>query len=300
MRKTSLLLFMSAVTAMAQNAWQQKPGFINFFNAGNAAQIEVRIAFMAEPTLAGLEALVSANGIAMNDPTVVSRYVIDRVHHQYFGYDIAAEATSVAGQYRVTISPLTWTPPKDQSPLTAVLLAKYPEPQIVNENDTIELDLLVSPDGKQKVADYIQIAKKPESLAATTKQQPKEYSLDDGPVNFAFDSDTSVWINGGKYSGSAWSETRPGATVWFYYPGQGRYILSLVPHEGFSQNGEIRDNVISFQGDGEQFEIRTMKMIVGAQGAWNLYVLHDRTFQPKEVAQVRFATDRLENLLPKR
>jgi Sigma-70 region 2 len=42
-------------------------------------------------------------------------------------------------------------------------------------------------------------------------------------------------------------ETRRGATVWFCYPGQGRYILSLVPHEGF---------------------------ILGSKGAWNLYVLH--------------------------
>jgi len=298
MRKTSFFLFMSALTAMAQNAWQQKPGFISFLTAGNAAQIEVRIAFVSKPPRADLEALVSANGIQISDLKVVNRFLIDEVHHQYFGYDITAEATSVAGQYRVTFASLTWTP-KDQGPLTPVLLPKYPEPQIMNETDIIELDLLVSPDGKQKVSDYIQVAKKPEPLAATTKQQPKDYTLDDGPVNFAFDIDTSVWINGGKYSGSAWSETRPGATVWFYYPGQGRYILSLVPHEGFSQNGEIRDNVISFQGDGEQFEIRTMKMIVGAQGAWNLYVLHDPTYQPKEVAQVRFATDRLENLLPK-
>jgi hypothetical protein len=88
--------------------------------------------------------------------------------------------------------------------------------------------------------------------------------------------------------------------VWFYYPGQGRYVLSLVPHDGFSKAGDIRDNVISFQGEGQQFEIRTMKLIVGSSaGAWNLYVLHDPTFQPKEAGSVQFATDRLENLLPK-
>jgi hypothetical protein len=69
------------------------------------------------------------------------------------------------------------------------------------------------------------------------------------------------------------SETRRGATVWFCYPGQGRYILSPVPHEGF---------------------------ILGSKGAWNLYVLHAPSYAPKENRQVRFATDRLENLLPKR
>jgi hypothetical protein len=230
---------------------------------------------------------------------VVNRYVIDEVHRQYFGYDISAESTSVAGQYRVNISPLTWAP-KDQGPLTPVLLQKYPEPQIMNESDTIELVLLVSPDGRQKIVDYIQVAKKPEPLAARSTQTPKDYTLDDGPLSFAFDNDTSVWVSGEKYSGSAWSETRPGATVWFYYPGQGRYILSLVPHDGFHSSGEVRDNVISFQGDGQQFELRTMKLIVGSEGAWNLYVLRDPSYQPKEPAQVRFGTDRLENLLRKR
>lgn len=299
MRKTSLLIFMSALTAMGQNAWQQKPGFISFLTAGNASQIEVRIAFMAEPPRGDLENLVSANGVWISDPNVVNRFVIDEVHHQYFGYDVSAEATSVARRYRVTFAPLTWTP-KDWGTLSPVRLQKYPEPQIVNENDTIELDLLVSADGKQKVVDHIQVARKPEPLAATSKQQPKDYTVDDGPVNFDFESNATVWINGEKYSRSVWSETRPGATLWFQYPGQGRYILSLVPHEGFSKTGEIRDNVISFQGDGEQFEIRTMKMIVGAQGAWNLYALHDPTFQPKEPDSVQFGTDRLENLLTKR
>jgi hypothetical protein len=232
---------------------------------------------------------------------VVNRYVIDEVHHRYFGYDISAEATSVAGQYRVTVSPLTWTAPKDRGPLVPVLLPKYPEPQIMTETDTIELDLLATPDGKQKVADYIQVRKKPEPPVARSTQQPKDYTLDDGPVDFAFEHDTGVWVDGEKYSGSVWSETRPGATVWFCYPGRGRYILSLVPHEGFSKTGEIRDNVISFQGAGQHFEVRTMKLIVGgSQGAWNLYVLHDPSYEPKEADQVRFATDRLENLLPKR
>jgi hypothetical protein len=301
MRKTSFFLLMSALTALAQDSWQQKPGFINSFNAGNAAQIEVRIAFMAEPTRAGLEALVSANGIVMNDPTVVSRFVIDGVHHRYFGYDISAEATSVAGQYRVTVAPLTWTPPKDRGPLVPVFLPKYPEPQIMNETDVMELDLLATPDGKQKVADYIQVRKKPEPPeppAATSKEQAKDYTLDDGPVKFDFDYFT-IWVGGEKYSGFSAGNFQPGATVWFYYPGQGRYILSLVPHEGFSKAGEIRDNAISFEGDGRQFEIRTMKSIVDSQGAWNLYALHDPTFRPKEADSVQFGTDRLENLLPK-
>jgi hypothetical protein len=302
MRKTSFFLFMSACSALAQDAWQQKPGFINSFVAGNAAQIQVRIAFMAEPTRDGLDALLGANGITINDPSVVNRYVIDKVHHRYFGYDISAEATSVAGQYRVTVAPLTWMPPKEQGLLVPLLLSKYPKPQIMNETDTIKLDLLTTPDGKQKVADYIQVGKKPdpeEPPAATSKELAKDYTPDDGPIKFDFDYYT-IWIGGEKYSSSTGSYSQPGATVWFYYPGQGRYILSLVPHDGFSKAGEIRDSAISFEAAGRQIEIRTMKSIIGdSPGAWNLYALHDPAFQPKNADSVQFGTDRLENLLPR-
>ena len=295
MRKTSLLFFIGTLTLIAQ----QDPGLIMSGSASGSSGIEVRFAVIAKPPSGSLAARIGTSGIKTADSgNGASRFVIDEVHRQYFGYDISAEATSVAGQYRVTIAPLTWTP-KEQG-LTPVLLPKYPEPQLVNESDTIELDLLVSPDGKQKVSDYIQVGMKPEPLAATNTQQPKGYTLDDGPVNFDFENDATVWVNGEKYPGSYGSETKPGATVWFYYPGQGRYVLSLVPHDGFSKAGDIRDNVISFQGEGQQFEIRTMKLIVGSSaGAWNLYVLHDPTFQPKEAGSVQFATDRLENLLPK-
>ena len=189
-----------------------------------------------------------------------------------------------------------------KGPLVPVLLPKYPEPQVINESDTIELNLLVSPDGKQKVVDYIQVAKKPEPLATSNEQLPRDYTLDDGPVNFAFDNDISVWVDGEKYSGSTWSETRAGATVWFYCPGQGRYILSLVPHEGFSKAGAIRDNVISFQGNGQHYEVRTMKLILSSKGAWNLYVLHDPSYESTvaDAQSVQVGTDRLENLLPRR
>src|ERR1022692_4041913 len=296
MRKTSFFLVISAWSTLAQ----QRPGTFMSHGFSGSNNIELRLAVVAKPPDANLATLMSVSGIASADSgNGASRFVIDEVHRQYFGYDISAEATSVAGQYRVTIAPLTWTP-KEQG-LTPVLLPKYPEPQLVNESDTIELDLLVSPDGKQKVSDYIQVGMKPEPLAATNTQQPKGYTLDDGPVNFDFENDATVWVNGEKYPGSYGSETKPGATVWFYYPGQGRYVLSLVSHDGFSKAGDIRDNVISFQGEGQQFEIRTMKLIVGSfTGAWNLYVLHDPTFQPKEAGSVQFATDRLENLLPKR
>jgi hypothetical protein len=76
--------------------------------------------------------------------------------------------------------------------------------------------------------------------------------------------------------------------------------------------GAIRDNVISFRSEGQQYEVKMKHSIVSPGGAWNLYVLHDRSYQPEKAAQriipggvpagiptVIGGADRLDNLLPK-
>src|SRR5258708_6396823 len=143
MRKTSLLLFMSTLAVMAQNPAPSRPGLLMSFDFTGANQIQMLIGAVAKPPGGNLHELISMGGIAsVNSGEGASRFVVDETHHQFFGYDISAETTSVAGEYRVTIAPLTWTPAKEQGQLTPVLLPKYPEPQIIIENDTIELDLL--------------------------------------------------------------------------------------------------------------------------------------------------------------
>lgn len=76
-------------------------------------------------------------------------------------------------------------------------------------------------------------------------------------------------------------------------------VFSFAIHDGFLKSGTIRDNVLSFQSNGQQYKIRTPDLIFGAKGAWNLYVMHDPQYQSK-VDWVSIGIDRLENLLPNR
>jgi hypothetical protein len=41
-----------------------------------------------------------------------------------------------------------------------LVLPRYPDPVVVENGDTIALDLLVSPDGKRKIVDYLEISYK--------------------------------------------------------------------------------------------------------------------------------------------
>jgi hypothetical protein len=302
------LLLVGAWTLLAQDSSQRNFFAINGLSATLSSGIEFRYTVISYPGNDHAR-LIDVSGVSVGDPEpVVHRFVVDETHHQYFGYDISAEPAAAPGQYRVTIAPLTLNPEKlpehfhhaYSGPLSPILLPKYPDPQIVSDGDTIELDLLVSPDGRQKVSDHIQVMRKPEPGAAVSTAEPRDFTPDDGPVNIDFE-DAKVWVNGQKYSGQTSFDTMRGATVSFSFPGRGRYILSLAPHEGFNKMGAVRDNVFSFETDGQQYEVRTMHLILGSKGSWNLYVLHDPSYVPEvNSGSVRVETNRLENLLGKR
>jgi len=93
----------------------------------------------------------------------------DSSRRAYFGYDISTEPIPNTDRIRVTIAPLSMTVDEleaDQgaqkvSGFRFLVLPRYPAPVIVENGDTIALDLLVSPDGKQKIVDYLEISYKP-------------------------------------------------------------------------------------------------------------------------------------------
>jgi hypothetical protein len=66
-------------------------------------------------------------------------------------------------------------------------------------------------------------------------------------------------------------------------PGQGRFVFSLVPYEGydFRKVGLIENNRIAFSWKGRSYEWISREAIVGSGGAWNLWVLHDADYQDR-------------------
>lgn len=100
----------------------------------------------------------------------IHRVLKDDTREIYFGYDVRAEPVS-GGRIRVWIEPLSLTVDdlnqrtngagKGFGALRYVILPRYPEPQIIQRGDTIELDLLTTPFGKQKVVDYLDISDSP-------------------------------------------------------------------------------------------------------------------------------------------
>ena len=216
MRGISFILMVAACAPAQEN---DRPGTLQSGSASlshNGTGYEFRYACVVEPPPAQMSDVRITGGIS---PThrVIHREMTDEIHHQSFGYDVTIVPGQ--GQYTVTISPLT----SRSTTATPVPLPKYPAPMVVKEGDTIALDLLVSPDGRQKVVDYIQVRGLPVAAAATSTGEPRDYSPDDGTLRINGDP-MKVLVNGQFATVPAGVTIKRGATLWLTAPGQGRYI----------------------------------------------------------------------------
>jgi hypothetical protein len=269
-------------------------------SASLASGVAIRFKSVLSPGNANLGSF-GEGGIS--DGTVrIHRFMIDRAAKTYFGYDLGL-TPDASGSYLATFEPLSkgeGVSGLEGDGLRPLPLAKYPAPQSVRDGDIIALDLMVSPDGKQKLTDYIEVVAH-EPPAAATAARPRDFTLDDGPLTYGAFLMT-IWVNGQKQEGMQGFTGKPGSMFWIGFPGQGRYVLSPVPYEGFTKAGAIRDNVMAFRDGGQEYELRFMSPVAGAGKAWNLYVLRDRTYEPRpnQRNMINMGTDRLENLVAAR
>jgi hypothetical protein len=271
--------------------------------------VTLRYKTVVEPKLASSAFRTMGAGFGTSGNSM-DHAIYDRAAQQYFGYEMTVLPGSDPGTRRVIFGPVNSARLEKalkavagDLPLNAARPPLFPAPQVVHSDDTIAMDLMVSQDGRERIVDYIHFgfgeAPKPAAAATAT---PQDFTIDDGPLNLALDQ-AEIFIDGQKFRGYVVIyASRGGATMWFYFPGQGRYLLSLVPHEGFAKAGVLRATIVTFSADGHDYEIRLMDPVAGTEKAWNLYVMRDPAYLPRPAVlkAVVGSADRLENLLPKK
>ena len=291
MFRTSLLYFLAAA-ALAQTNGHQISSGTGTLKSG----VTIRYKSVATPDGTSLNLI--ATGISMSD-NGLHRFVIDKTTASYFGYDLVIGPADSNNRYQAAFQPLTGVDDlvahlSENPSLKAKMLPKYPAPQMVREGDLIALDLMVSEDGTRKLTDYVEVLAPPGSPAAGLNADALDFTVDDGPLKFD-GMHPALWVNGQAKELTAFTG-KPGATFWIAFPGQGRYTVSLAPHDGFTKSGTMHGDTISFQDGGQRYDIRFGSPIA-SRGAWNLYVLHDMSY---ESGIVSAGTDRLDNLSTKR
>ncbi len=169
----------------------------------------------------------------------------------------------------------------DYTGFTERSLPNYPDDFIVNDGDTIKLDILENPNTKTKITDVITIS---------TKSNGSQYFyIDDKPVRSFSIEDVylrlempDIYINDKKYETGT---TVAGNINWIYINGKGRFIFSFKPQAGynFQKIGTIKNNEVNFEFNGEKYRFVSKSPILGQGGNWNLWVLHDPAYQPNYV-----------------
>ncbi len=104
------------------------------------------------------------------------RLLVDKVGRQYLGYQLAVAAGPSTGDYLVSIEPVTGIEDllrrfAPDAVLRPAPPPRCPEPQVMREGDAIALDLMTSPDGRQKITDTIRILRQT-SAEVTTRDTP--------------------------------------------------------------------------------------------------------------------------------
>lgn len=227
---------------------------------------------------------------------VIHRVLVDADGDFVFGYDLTVEPLSSARQFRIAVGPLS--PEYEQQlrdasserngrarpAINIHTIPRSTEAQLIDDGDAFALDLLVNSRTGVKIVDLVKVsfdrARLWESPAGEQPQYPvRDFTL--ANVELAV-RDYKLLVNDEQVAGGKPTRGCEGALVWFYVPGKGRFIFSLIPHPGydFRKVGIIEDNKISFALDGDRYEWISSAPVVGSGGTWNLWVLLDSTYIP--------------------
>ena len=219
---------------------------------------------------------------------IIHRVLTDAQKNVVFGYDLLISSDPVTKKFRVAVLPADeefrrsflkdFTPQRPNSSFAT--FPKSTTPQTLDDGDAVTLELLVNEESGVKIIDVV-------SVTFDRTQLPGTY-IDAAPKDFTLDAvalavkNYRLSINGSLVGKSKSSIGVSGALLWFYVPERGRFIISLVPREGyqFEKIAVLNENKIEFTVNGESYEWLSSAPILPNGGSWYLWVLHDTNYTP--------------------
>jgi hypothetical protein len=226
--------------------------------------------------------------VIMGEGNVLHRMLVDEQGRFVFVYDLVI--TEFDSPKRFSVSARALDPAFEHSlrahnpgafqnaPGASVpTLARTTAQQTLADGETVALDLLINEPLGVKVVDYVTLASEKSLLSpGRHSRPPRDFGINNVELaikNYQLYVDDRPVLTSGLRNCT-------GAMVWFYLPGRGRFIFSLVPYDGydFQRVGVIEDNKISFNWKGVRYEWVSRAPIVGSGGLWNLWVLHDQNY----------------------
>jgi hypothetical protein len=258
----------------------------------------------------------SYRGHASSGESFFSRVLLDLVNHLYFGYELILEEQP-PGTYLATFGKLGLTPMEAAASAGSKVaewsmqaLPAMPQPKVVHDGEMLSIELMTDAATGEKLIDDIEIQLSSRRLGGGVFSVPnarlpnlfvvpsrggatvptvdgiaRDFSVADAEMRIA---QPRVTVNGAPQSTAGrGSPNAAGSLVWFYLPGRGRYVLSLVPHPDldFQKAGEVRGGAITFTLGNDTIKLECPNQIAAGNAPYNLYVLRDPEWEPTAQAQ---------------
>lgn len=222
----------------------------------------------------------------LGEGNVIHRVILDREGNLVFAYDLHVEPHAPVRRFTVTAKPLDTEFERQllrarRSPSSAAAsiptLARAAGPRTLDDGDSVSLDLLVNPKTGVRVSDVFKVSF---DRARLWQAAPRDFTADSAQIAVR---DHTLLVGGEFVAGGRAARGVQGALVWFHVPGHGRFILSLVPRDGydFRKIALIEENRISFEFRGERYEWVSGGAVVAGGGTWHAWVLHDPDYTPE-------------------
>lgn len=241
------------------------------------------------PEMQRVPAVLDSQALA-DENRIVHRVLKDARGRFIFGYDLSVTPNPALKQFKIVVRPLdpqfeiklrTGNSGEGEPPQSEVI-STFPNaaaPQTLEDGDAFSLDLLVNQNTGVKIIDVVRVAfDRSNMLDHSPPLSPRDFAVD--AVELVL-RDYRLLVNGSVVSASKSTKTVNGSLLWFYVPDRGRFIVSLVPREGyeFQKVGILEDNRIEFTVRGDHYEWLSSSPIL-QPGTWNIWVLHDPTYTP--------------------
>jgi hypothetical protein len=255
-------------------------GFISFKSETSSTDSQRTSGNQAVAGLIFSQALAGENRI-------IHRILTDADERVIFGYDLWVNADPLAKKFSVAVLPAddafrrSFLKPQNQRPNG--LFATFPsstKAQLLDDGDAVSLELLVSEKTGVKIVDVVRVTfDRSRLIEKTPESVPRDFTLD--AVSLAI-KNYELFIDGELAGKGKSSVGFSGSLLWFYVPDRGRFILSLVPRDGYSfqKIGVLEGNRIEFVANGKHYEWISSASILPNGGVWNLWILEDISYSP--------------------
>jgi len=201
-----------------------------------------------------MPAILGSRALA-DDNRIVHRVLKDSGGRFIFGYDLWVAPNPTVKQFRIVVRPLdpqyesklrAGNESEGEPPQSEVIstFAKSTEAQTLDDGDAFSIDLLVNQSAGVKIVDVVRVAFDRANIWDNNPRAlPRDFSLDAVELGV---KDYRLLVNGNVVSTGKSAKGAAGTLLWFYVPDRGRFIVSLVPREGyqFQKVGIIEDNRI--------------------------------------------------------